>query len=90
MSDTAATATAATAADIFANAHIAERSDLVSVNDPVLGPIRQQAPYPRVAGTTPEAPVGAPKLGQHTREVLSDLLGLSDTQLDDLSERGVV
>ncbi len=83
-------ATAATAADIFANAHIAERSDLVSVNDPVLGPIRQQAPYPRVAGTTPEAPVGAPKLGQHTREVLSDLLGLSDTQLDDLSERGVV
>ena len=83
-------ATAATAADIFANAHIAERSDLVSVNDPVLGPIRQQAPYPRVAGTTPEAPAGAPKLGQHTREVLSDLLGLSDTQLDDLSERGVV
>ena len=38
-------ATAYTAADIFADPHIAARGDLVTVDDPVIGPVRQQAPY---------------------------------------------
>ena len=33
-------------ADIFADPHFAARHDLVTVDDPVIGPIRQQAPYP--------------------------------------------
>ena len=39
-------ATAYTAADIFADPHMIERADLVTVDDPVIGPIRQQAPFP--------------------------------------------
>jgi formyl-CoA transferase len=31
-----------------------------------------------------------PELGEHTREVLTDLLGLSDTELAELEERRVV
>src|SRR4029453_14085429 len=45
-----------TAADIAADAHMAARNDLVAVEDPVLGPLRQQAPFPRFvdeAATTP-------------------------------------
>ena len=82
-------ATAYTAADIFADSHIAARGDLVTVDDPVLGPVRQQAPYPRTAGVAPDAPSGAPRLGEHTRAVLSDLLGLSDDELDRLAQEGV-
>jgi crotonobetainyl-CoA:carnitine CoA-transferase CaiB-like acyl-CoA transferase len=83
-------ATAYTAADIFADAHIAARGDLVTVDDPVVGPLRQQAPYPRRAGEAPVAPSGAPRLGAHTREVLGDLLGLEASELDRLHEEGIV
>jgi crotonobetainyl-CoA:carnitine CoA-transferase CaiB-like acyl-CoA transferase len=81
-------ATAYTAADIFADPHMALRHDLVAVDDPVIGTVRQQAPFPRLAGETPESPAGAPRLGAHTREVLG-ALGLGDAELDDLAARGV-
>ena len=82
-------ATAFTAADVFADPHVAARGDLVTVDDPVAGPLRQQAPYPRRVGEVPEAPSGAPRLGEHTTEVLTDL-GLTEAELADLAERGVV
>jgi crotonobetainyl-CoA:carnitine CoA-transferase CaiB-like acyl-CoA transferase len=82
-------ATAYSAADIFGDPHIAERNDLVTVDDPVIGPIRQQAPFPRVAGEVPAPPRGAPRLGADTRDVFT-ALGVSASELDDLAERGVV
>jgi crotonobetainyl-CoA:carnitine CoA-transferase CaiB-like acyl-CoA transferase len=82
-------ATAFTAADIFADPHVAARGDLVTIDDPVAGPLRQQAPYPRRVGEVPEAPGGAPTLGQHTTEVLTDL-GLDETELTRLAEAGVI
>ncbi len=82
-------ATAYTAADIFADAHIAARGDLVTVDDPSVGPLQQQAPYPRTVGEPVVAPTGAPRLGEHTREVLGSI-GVSDDELDALSAEGVV
>ncbi|MEY2590036.1 MAG: hypothetical protein QOJ67_2020 [Acidimicrobiaceae bacterium] len=82
-------ATAYTAADIFADPHVAARGDLVSVDDPVIGPVRQQAPFPRFVGEPPTVPIGAPKLGEHTRQVLGELLGLDDAELDRLAREGV-
>jgi crotonobetainyl-CoA:carnitine CoA-transferase CaiB-like acyl-CoA transferase len=83
-------ASAYSAHDIFTDPHIAARGDLVSVADPVLGEVRQQAPFPRVVGQPVEVPTGAPQLGEHTRAVLSEVLGLDDATLDALSDRGVV
>jgi crotonobetainyl-CoA:carnitine CoA-transferase CaiB-like acyl-CoA transferase len=83
-------ATAYTAADMFADPHFAARGDLVEVDDPVAGPTKQQAPFPRFAGKTPVPPVGAPRLGEHTREVLGSALGLSDGELDTLHADGVI
>lgn len=83
-------ATAYTAADIFADAHIAARGDLVLVDDPVLGPMRQQAPYPRRVGEAPIAPTGAPRLGADTHAVLGELLGLDAATLSDLATQGVI
>jgi crotonobetainyl-CoA:carnitine CoA-transferase CaiB-like acyl-CoA transferase len=82
-------ATAFTSADLFADAHVAARGDLVTVDDPVAGPMKQQAPYPRRVGEVPEAPTGAPELGSHTHEVLTEL-GLSEAELDALSADGIV
>jgi crotonobetainyl-CoA:carnitine CoA-transferase CaiB-like acyl-CoA transferase len=83
-------ATAYSAADIFGDAHMAARRDLVEVHDPVAGPMRQQAPFPRVVGQAAEAPSGAPRLGEHTDEVLGDLLGLGDDELAKLHDEGVL
>ena len=59
------------------------------IDDPVIGAVRQQAPFPRVVGVPPAAPAGAPRLGAHTDEVLS-ALGLSAAEIDGLREKGVV
>jgi crotonobetainyl-CoA:carnitine CoA-transferase CaiB-like acyl-CoA transferase len=83
-------ATAYTSADIFADPHFEARHDLVTVDDPVVGALRQQAPYPRRVGETPTAPTGAPRLGEHTDSVLSELLHLSTADIDALRAKGVV
>jgi crotonobetainyl-CoA:carnitine CoA-transferase CaiB-like acyl-CoA transferase len=82
--------TAYSAADIFADPHMAARGDLVSVDDPVIGPVRQQAPFPRLTRHPASRPAGAPRLGEHNHEVWCDLVGLSEAELDDLRERHIV
>jgi formyl-CoA transferase len=82
--------TAYSAADIFADPHMRARGDLVSVDDPVIGPVRQQAPFPRLTKNPTPVPGGAPRLGEHNREVWCDLVGLTDDELADLMARGVL
>jgi crotonobetainyl-CoA:carnitine CoA-transferase CaiB-like acyl-CoA transferase len=71
---------------IFADPQIEFRGDLVSID----GPIRQQAPFPRVGKGPRAAPAGAPRLGEHTRDVLHGLCALDHTELDRLAEAGVI
>ncbi|MCU1463179.1 MAG: Formyl-CoA transferase [Acidimicrobiales bacterium] len=82
--------TAYSAADIAADEHMAARRDLVTVEDPVIGPVRQQAPFPRYTGEAPQAPTGAPTLGQHNDEVWCGLVGLSPDELAGHRARRVV
>jgi crotonobetainyl-CoA:carnitine CoA-transferase CaiB-like acyl-CoA transferase len=77
-------------AGIFADPHIAHRGDLAVIDDPVIGPVRQQAPFPRLGKGAPVAPTGAPRLGEHTRAVLADLCGLDDSELDRLTTAGTI
>ena len=78
------------AADILADPHIAARGDLVTVDDPVAGPVRQQAPFPRLDGARPAAPSPAPSLGEHNREVWRELVGLSEGELAGYLADGVI
>ena len=82
--------TAYSAADIFADAHMAERGDLVPIDDPVIGPVRQQAPFPRLTKSPAGIPSGAPRLGEHNEEVWCGVVGLGEAELEDLTERGVL
>ena len=77
-------ATAYDAADIASDPHMAARGDLVAVDDPVVGPLHQQAPFPRFDGHPPTPPTGAPRLGQHTDEVLGALCNLTPSDLAEL------
>ena len=77
-------------ADVVADEHVRARGDVCTVDDPVIGPVRQQAPYPRFDGDPLPVPAGAPRLGEHTDEVLSGLLELSEAQIAGLRERNVI
>ena len=77
-------------ADLAADEHVQARGDICTVQDPIIGPVRQQAPFPRILGETPEPPAGAPRLGEHTDEVLSGVVGLSATELQALRADGVI
>lgn len=83
-------AAAYSAADIAADPHLRARGDLVEVDDPVLGPLRQQAPYPRLDGRRPAAPAGAPRLGEHNRDIWGAVLGLEDDELAELERDGII
>ena len=83
-------ATAYSAREIACDPHFEARGDLVSVDDPVIGPVRQQAPFPRLVGEPNPVPTGAPELGRHNRQVWCDLVGLTEAELQVLSEKGIV
>jgi crotonobetainyl-CoA:carnitine CoA-transferase CaiB-like acyl-CoA transferase len=82
--------TAYSAADIFADPHMAHRGDVVPVDDPVIGPVRQQAPFPRLSRRPTSAPGGAPRLGEHNEEVWCGVVGLGADELADFVARGIV
>ncbi len=83
-------ATAYTAADIAADDHMAARGDLVTVDDPVIGPIRQQAPFPRFVDEPVPVPTGAPRLGEHNDEIWRGLVGLSAAEYDAHRASGII
>ena len=83
-------ATAYTAVEIAGDAHFAARHDLVTVDDPVLGPLRQQAPYPRLVGEHGAVPAGAPTLGADNVAVWCDMVGVAPEELAGLRDRGIV
>ena len=76
--------------DIIADPHMRARGDLVTVDDPVAGPLLQQAPFPRLDGRMPVAPAPAPLLGQHNHEVWCELVGLGTDELADAVAEGTI
>ena len=77
-------------AEIVENPQVLARDAVIPIEDPVLGPVRQQAPVPRLDRTPLTVPRGAPRLGEHTDEVLTELLGLSADELAGLRDEGVI
>jgi formyl-CoA transferase len=79
-----------TAEDIFNDPHVAARKMLVSVDDPVAGS-HLFARSPIHLSRAPEIRTEpAPRLGEHSRAVLQDLLGYDDVKIDELQSQGVI
>ena len=76
-------------ADITKDPHVAARGILVDVSDPDLGAVRMVAPTPRLGATPASIRRGAPKLGEHTREILHEI-GIDDAEFEELRRNGVV
>jgi len=75
---------------IVADPHVIARGSIVDVDDPVLGTVRQQGPVPHLDRTPLTTGPGAPMLGEHTDDVLRELLDLTDEELGALRRDGVI
>jgi CoA:oxalate CoA-transferase len=79
-----------TAEDVFNDPHIAARNMLVTVDDPVAGS-RKFARSPLHLSSTPEIPTeSAPQLGGHTDEILKNILGYGENEIEQLRDQGVI
>jgi crotonobetainyl-CoA:carnitine CoA-transferase CaiB-like acyl-CoA transferase len=79
-----------TAEDVFNDPHIAARNMLITVDDPVAGS-RKFARSPLHLSSSPEIPTeSAPQLGEHTDEILKNLLGYGEKEIKKLRDQGVI
>ncbi|HOT78676.1 MAG TPA: CoA transferase [Microthrixaceae bacterium] len=79
-----------TAPDMLADAHFAAREAIVTMVHPLLGDFPMQNVVPKLSDTPGEVRWVGPELGEHTDEVLTELLGLDDETRAGLRERGVI
>jgi crotonobetainyl-CoA:carnitine CoA-transferase CaiB-like acyl-CoA transferase len=78
------------ARDIYESDHVKARGLLIDVPDPILGTVRLVGPAFKMSGD-PEPLIGAaPLLGEHSSEILREMLGYSDQDVTRLQAEGVV
>ena len=79
-----------TAKDVFESEQVKSRKALVNIDDPDVGTY-QFARGPVMLSGSPEIETNpAPDLGQHSYEVLSEILRYSDVKIDKLAESGTI
>ncbi|MFZ2529556.1 MAG: CoA transferase [Rhodococcus sp. (in: high G+C Gram-positive bacteria)] len=66
------------------------REVFVRIDDPELESLLVQAPVPRFSDSTGIVDALGPTLGAHTTEVLTEVLGLTGTQIADLCDRNII
>ena len=76
--------------EICEDPHIQYRNMLVEIDQPKVGKMRIANSPIRMSETPGEVYSAAPALGQHSEEVLRDVLGYTQEQLDALKEASVI
>ena len=76
--------------DIVQDPHYQARGNIVAVPDDDFGTVRMQGVVPRFLGTPGEVRHAGRGLGADNKSVFSELLGLSDAELETLHAKGIV
>jgi formyl-CoA transferase len=76
--------------DMLDDPHFLARQAIVSTPHPSFGTLRMQNVAPRLSASPSSIRSPAPELGQHTAEVLRELLGLDAATLAGYQSRGVI
>jgi len=79
------------AAEIVKDPHIIARGSIITVEEPETGkPIRMASPAGRFSDFKGQVRTLGPTVGQHTDQVLSDVLQYGPGQIDALREQGII
>ncbi len=79
-----------TATDVFASPQVKARKMLVTVDDPDVGKYQFARTTPMLSSAPEVDATPAPRLGEHTRPILSDLLGYEAAEINRLEQEKVV
>jgi crotonobetainyl-CoA:carnitine CoA-transferase CaiB-like acyl-CoA transferase len=79
-----------TAKEIFECPHVAARHLLIDVPDPILGSVKLVGPVARFSADGEPIARPAPLLGQHNAEILTEVLGYTDDQVEKLKRDAVI
>lgn len=79
-----------TAEDMMEDPHYAARENIISVEDPEIGPFPMQNVVPRLTETPGEVRWTGPGLGEHNDEVYAGIIGMDEDERDRLQERGII
>jgi len=63
---------------------------MIDVVDPILGPVKLVGPVAKMSSHPEPLTAPAPFLGQHNSDVLTEVLGYTDKQVDQLKADGVL
>jgi len=78
-------------ADIFGDRQFHARRNLVAIDEEETGEtIIVPCTIPKLSETPGKISHLGPKLGEHTADVLKDLLGMDDSQIDELRNKYVI
>ena len=77
-------------AEALRDPQVASREMVVAIDDPVAGAVHVAGNPIKMSGVASIDFKPAPLIGEHTREVLASLLGLSDAEIERLQETNVV
>ena len=76
--------------DLCCDAHLHARQAFWVMAHPLAGTFPYPAPSTRLTGTPPRPTRPAPNLGEHNKDLLTRLLGLSPAEVEDLEAKGVI
>ena len=79
-----------TIADIFGDPHYRARGSIAAAPDDDLGTVAMANVVPRLSATPGAVRHAGHRVGQDTRQVLRDLLGLPEAKIEALAQRGVI
>ncbi len=75
---------------VIADAQVQARGFFIPIDREVVGTHLYPAPVARFSGTPLSSDRPAPLLGEHNEQVLRDVLGFSDEEIDSLEREGVI
>ncbi len=79
-----------TASDVFESPQVAARKMLIDIADPQVGAYQFARTTPTLSSSPEIERQPAPRLGEHTRQILSELLGYETAQIDRLQRDQII
>lgn len=77
-------------AEAIEDPHVKARGIIIEYEHPAAGKVKMPGFPVKMSETPATYRIGAPQLGEHTVEILKDMLGYSDEKIEDLRKTGAV
>ena len=78
------------APEMLEDAHFKAREAIIDIADKHIGPMKMQNTFPKFSRTPGNVRWTGPDHGEHNEQIYKDLLGMTDKQLGDYKDKGII